>query len=49
MPRNWDASQADEWYAYFNAETAGTEGVSSGDLMSGTMKYTETIRTYIGM
>ena len=49
VPKNWDPSQAEKWYAFFNAEKPDTEGVSAGDIMTGTMKYTDKIRTHIGM
>lgn len=51
-PKNWDTDPAKTkiwWYDYFNAETPGTDGVSANDLMSGTMKYTDKIRQFLGM
>ena len=49
VPKNWDNSKGETWYTFFNGETQGVEGVSAGDLMTGTMKYTEKIRTFLGL
>ena len=49
VPKNWDSSKGDTWYDFFNGETQGVEGVSAGDLMTGTMKYTDKIRTFLGL
>ena len=48
VPKNWDEeSCAEKWYAFFNGENVDNEGVTTGDLNSGALKYTSKIREHL--